>query len=475
MAIGDSESFKKRKSFVQIFKDYDFFRRSYEGGSAYRDGKFLIQHPREKGPDYERRLEQASFVNFCRDVVEIYVSYLYREQPERKAEKSDEVLEAFLKNADLEGRAWGKVMRNLSKMASYYGVMGAIVDKPKGEAEASRGAELEAGVRPYIAAYTPLAIWDWKFGKDENGVPRLEWIVLEEDNDNGPTVLIKWGLETWERFKQEGDNGSGNDFKSFELGDNNLDQIPFALLLNRDSFKKMTGVSDIADIAPVNRRIYYLDSDALEIIDATAFPILEGPVEAIEDSSGKSQETEIGVQSLLKRPEDKEGFKWIEAPHTSLQQILEHRNSSINDIKYMAKTGQADASKTGQVKSGVALELEFQQLSALMVDKAENAEDFEHRVFELVGLWEDKDYEMIVKYARSFGIRDLMHDLDTAITSKAVVLSPTFQAELAKAFAARILPKDTPPETIEQINNELDNPAPLPGSEDDGDDEGGTA
>ncbi len=238
--------------------------------------------------------------------------------------------------------------------------------------------------------------------------------------------------------------------------------------MNRDSFKRMTGVSDIADIADVNKRIYYLDSDALEVIDATAFPILEGPVEAIEDSSGQSQETEIGTSTLLKRPDDKEGFKWIEAPHTSLEQILSHRNSSINDIKYMAKTGQADATKTGQVKSGVALELEFQQLSALMVDKAENAEDFEHRVFELIGLWEGKDYEMVVKYARSFGIRDLMHDLDTAITSKVVITSPTFQAELGKAFAARILPKDTPPEIIEEINKELENPAPLPGSEDDG-------
>ena len=470
MAIGDNQKFEKRKSFEQIFKDYDFFRRSYEGGSAYREGKFLIRHPREKEDNYKRRLKQASFVNFCRDVVEIYVSYLYREQPERKADKSDEVLETFLKNADLQGRAWGKVMRNLSKMASYYGIMGAIVDKPQGEKGASKGAELEAGVRPYIAAYSPLAIWDWKFGKDANGVIRLEWIVLEEGSDGGPTVLIKWGLETWESWRQEGGNGKENNFISFALGDNKLDQIPFALLLNRDSFKRMTGVSDIADIADVNKRIYYLDSDALEVIDATAFPILEGPVEAIEDSSGQSQETEIGTQSLLKRPEDKEGFKWIEAPHTSLEQILNHRNSSINDIKYMAKTGQADASKTGQVKSGVALELEFQQLSALMVDKAENAEDFEHRVFDLVGLWEGKDYEMLVKYARSFGIRDLMHDLDTAITSKAVVISPTFQAELAKAFAARILPKDTPPDIIEDINKELDNPAPLPGSEGDGSD-----
>ena len=469
MADKNLKIFKPRPSLASLFKDYEFFRRSYEGGSAYRDGNYLIRHPREKDADYKRRLDQASFVNFCSDVCDIYTAYLYREQPERKFENKDAVIESFMKDADLEGRAWPKVMRGLSNQASYYGVMGVIVDKPTGKVGASRGAELESNIRPYVAAYSPLAVWDWRFEKDANGVRFLAELILEEDNDGGPQQVIKWTIFNWELWELEA--GSDNKFKKVEGEDHALAEIPFALLRNRDSFKKMTGVSDIADIAPVNRRIYYLDSDALEIIDSTAFPVMEGPAEAIDDTSGESQETVIGGASLLKRPDgETEGFKWLEAPHTSLAQILAHRNSSIADIKYMSKTGQTEAEK-GQPASGVSLELTFQQLNALLADKAENAESFEARIFRLVDLWEGVDHGAEVKYTRKFGIRDMMHDLDVAISSKLVVSSKTYAAELGKSFAFKILPRDTDPEIVKQIEDELDNPTPPPGTEEDGVDE----
>lgn len=458
--------FKPRQELKQLFKDYEFFRRSYEGGSAYRDGNYLIRHPREKDDDYERRQEQASFVNFCSDVCDIYTSYLFREQPERKFKNDGGVIEAFLADADLDGRSWDKTIRGLSNMASYYGAMGVIVDKPTGKVGASRGEELEAGIRPYVAAYSPLAIWDWKFSKDANGVKFLSELILEEDNDGGPLQIMKWTIFSWELWEKTA--GSDNKFTKVDGEDHTLAEIPFALLRNRDSFKKMTGISDIADIAPVNRRIYYLDSDSLEIIDGTAFPILEGSAEAIDDTSGESQETVIGSASLLKRPAggEGEGFRWIEPPHTSLAQILAHRNSSIEDIRWMSKTGQSEATKQ-QPSSGVALELTFQQLNALLSDKAENAESFETRVFRLIGLWEGADVGASIEYARKFGIRDLQHDLDVAITSKMVVPSQTYAAEIGKRFAAKILPSDTDPKIMKQIEEELDNPALLPGSEDD--------
>ena len=462
------EIFKPRQGLAALFKDYEFFRRSYEGGSAYRDGNYLIRHPREKDADYDRRVEQASFVNFCSDTCDIYTAHLYREQPDRKFDNEDPVIEVFMKDADLEGRPWAKVMRGLSNMASYYGAMGAIIDKPKGEVGSSRGAELESGIRPYIAAYSPLNIWDWKFEKDANGVRFLSELILEEETDGGPKQVMKWTIFSWELWEKS--EGSDNKFKKVGGEDHALAEIPFALLRNRDSFKKMTGVSDIADIAPVNRRIYYLDSDALEIIDNTTYPIMEGPAEAIEDTSGKSQETVIGTASLLKRPDDSEGFKWIEASGSSLQQILAHRNSSIEDIRWMAKTGQGEATKQ-QPASGVSLELTFQQLNALLADKAENAESFEERIFRLIGLWEDADIGAHIKYSRKFGIRDLQHDLDVAITSKLVVPSATYAAEVGKAFAMKLLPADIDPKITKQIEEELDNPAPLPGSEDDGEDD----
>lgn len=475
MAVSDSEKkdFKPRASLQTSlsgsssrFDDYEFFRRSYEGGSAYRDGDYLIQHAREKDEDYKNRKEQSSFVNFCGDVVDIYNSHLFKEEPKREFKSKSVMLDSFLEDADLEGRTWSTVMRELSKMAGYYGVMGAIIDKPQGNGEKSKGEEQTKGIRPYIAPYSPLSIWDWKYERID-GIMTLTYLLLEEDTDGGDPQVMEWTREDWKLWEKTGDESK---YALEDSGINSLKEIPFILLRNRDSFKKMAGVSDISDIATVNRRIYFLDSDALEIIDNCAIPIFEGSIEAM---GNKDQEVIVSTTSMLKRPEGGlgEGFRWIEAPHTSLAQILAWRNSAIADIKWMAKTGQGDAQKqTGE--SGVALELRFQQLSALLSGKAENAESFETKAFYFIGRWENSEIDATIEYPRKFGIRDMQHDLDTAIESKMVVTSPTFQAEIGKSFALKILPKDTDQKIIDKINDELDNPVePVPGSEKDGEDE----
>ena len=452
-----------------LLDQYNFLRRSYEGGAAYKEGKYLIKHVREKDPDYIRRLEQASFVNFCGDTVDLYNSYLYRVPPVRDFKVEDPALDSFREDADLDGRPWQKVVRELAKLAGAMGIMGAIVDKPQaqeGQEPKSKAAEQDAGIRPYVATYPPQSIWDWKFKRNAQGQMVLVELVLEEECFDGKPEIMLWREATVERWKQKAE---GKWTQEGETRINELGRIPFALLRNRDSFKRMTGVADIADIANVNRRIYYLDSDALEIIENTAFPILEGSAEAVSTD----QEKVIGATKLLKRPEggvNESGFRWIEAPHTSLEQILKHRTASIEDIKGMAKTGQGEVQKQ-QAESGVALELRFQQLNALLAEKAENAEDFERIIFELVGLWEDVDYGAVIKYPRSFGVRDLTNDLNTALTAKALIPSRTFGAEMAKEFVGRVLHEDTKPDIIKKIEKELDQGPPEIGSELDGTDE----
>jgi hypothetical protein len=203
--------------------------------------------------------------------------------------------------------------------------------------------------------------------------------------------------------------------------------------------------------------------------------MLEVHAESIEDQDGKDQEKVIGTTALLKRGDggiNEAGFRWIEPPHTSLAQILAHRASAVADLRYMAKTGQTETEKK-QAESGVALEIRFQQLTAMLSDKAENSESFERAVFEIIGNWEGKDYKAKIVYARRFGVRDLMYELDEAINSRMVIPSPTYAKEVAKKFVPRILPADTEPEVFDQIYKELDQLPELPGSEDDGEDDTG--
>lgn len=458
------ESFAPRSTLGTLMKDYDFFRRSYEGGSAYREGKYLIKHDRESEVNFKRRLDQASYVNFCADVVDINTSYLYKEEPTRDFKTEDSIVEEFLEDSDLDKRPWHKVMREISKMAAYMGAMGVIVDKPPvpvPTSTLSKKAESDLGIKPYVALYSPMAIWDWEFGITR-GVRTLTKLVLKEDTDGGPNQVKVWYPDHWELWEAVSSGTKSTQegsvkYKKVDKGTNTLGVIPFALLRNRDSLKRMTGVSDIADIAGVNRRIYYLDSDALEIIDSAAIPILEGTESALDSTAGEQQEVNIGTKSVLTRPDgEPEGFRWIEAPHTSLAQILKWREQAVADIKYMSKSGQGDPQKQ-TAESGVALELRFQQLGALLSEKAENAEAFEVRIFELIARWQNlTNFDFEIQYPRKFGIRDLMHDLDVAISAKGLISSRTFAAEISKNMAVRMLPRDTDPKIIAKIEKELD-------------------
>ena len=457
---------------IKLHKKYKFFQDSYDGGQAYKDGKYLIRHKREKDENFKLRLERASFMNFCAPVIDVNTSYLFREEPTRDLKKDSTAVDDFLVDADLEGRPWNKVVRELSKLAGAMGAMGVIVDKPKGKA-ISRAEELKLGIRPYVAIYNPRAILYWEFERI-GGIPTLTKLILQEGEAMELLQIVVWTLEEWAIYKKK--EKTGPESNKFELVDseaNELKRIPFALLRNRDSFKKMTGLSDIADIADVNRRIYYLDSDSLEIIENCGFPILEGSSDALNATGGDGEEIDIGTESVLDRGDEPEsgGFRFVEAPHTSLEAILKWYLQAIENIKYLAKIGSGDAQTSGQAESGAALELRFQQLNALLCDKAENCESFEKTIFELIGLWEKEEIDIEITYPRKFGVRDLAHDLDVALSAQLVVQSRTFSAVLSDAIARRVLPNDTPEEVLKKIEEELKQSQTLPGSEEDGKDE----
>ncbi|MCK5235990.1 MAG: hypothetical protein KAR06_03310, partial [Deltaproteobacteria bacterium] len=317
--------------------------------------------------------------------------------------------------------------------------------------EQSKAAELAKGIRPYVAAYTPLAIWDYLFEGKE-----LVMILLQEDTDGGKIQLKRWFKDKWELWEQD----EGDKYELINEGVNKLGVIPFVLLRNRDSMKKMTGISDIVDIAPLNRRIYYLDSDALEIIDRTAVPIPEMHEDSVPKVSGETGEVQSGTGNVMVRAaDDKLGFQWKEPPHNSLKEIREWRMQAVNDILSIAKTSQGQAIQT-EAKSGVALEIEFQELNAKISEKAFNAEDFEYRVFILVGLWQGIDLGAMIAYAKKFGIKDLAHQIETAISAKSAVPSRTYQSEVSKGIVKATLPKDTDPKIIKEIEKELDQVQP---------------
>ena len=449
--MADEIDFTKHKDLDEIDKRVIFLRDSFLGGDHYKRGKYLPQYPREDDSDYAIRLDMATFTNHCASIVEIYNSYLYKEGVARDfGNLNGAEFDAFLADADMMGRSYPKVIREVSKHAGAVGFWGVIVDKPQGEA-ASKGEELSKGIRPYISVYAPTSIVDYVYSY-KDGALTLERLTLIEETGKTDVVTYKvWYRDKWELWELE-EGKKDDQAKKIDDGANPLRVIPFVSVKNRDSFHPVIGKSDIADIADLNRRVYILDSDALNIIQDCALPFLTAPNSVLKELDKISTKTAVPV------PDEEDGggeVKWVEPVHTSLPQIMEWRREAIADIKELAKTGHGEA-ENASPESGVALEIRFQQLNALLSEKAENMELAEVKILELVALWmKVNNPDIKIVYPRKFGVRDLMQEIELTIAAKEAVHSRTFKAITEKYLAGRVL-KDADEGVVETVNAEID-------------------
>jgi len=429
------ELLKTHPHYAEFIDEWKFYVRAYFGGKMYRDGNYLLQHPFESSTNYRRRKQTSYYYNYCGPVVDIFVSHLFRKEAVRDfgSLTTDPLFDAFWWDADLEGNTFRHFMREAQRLASIYGRVSVIVDKP--QALASTRAEAEAlGIRPYISLVTPENLVDWSYVRlPSSGRFVLDSVKIKESED---TYRI-WTREGWELWQLA---GKGAEVRLVEAGWHGLGEVPLVNLYNKQSGVKMAGISDIQDIADINRNIYYLCSDAREIIENTAFPMLAMPY-----TRGGEDEREIGPHNIIQFDPAETNSKpyWLEAPHSSLSEIREWVRQDISEIYRIAKLGGVKSAEDSMsARSGAALELEFQQLYSTLSEKADNIEQAEARIFDLWARWEGKTFDGLIEYPDDFSVRDIDRDLKNAIEAQSArISSATFKRELQKKIATAVLPK----------------------------------
>lgn len=430
-----------------------FLRDSYLGGIDYKKPAYLPSYGREETKEYELRLKLATYTNMCAPIIEIYNNYVFSGKIDRDNFEglSGVEFEAFLADADMMGRSYVKMVREISKQAGAYGFIGVVIDKPQGEAT-SKQEELDKGIRPYMAIYVPSSIITYEL-EYKGGSRQLKRLVLLEDTGNADTVTYKvWYQDKWELWQRDKDEKDEN-LVMVDKGANNIGIIPFVSVINRDKdFHPIIGKSDIADIADINNRLYGFDSDASHIIKQCAFPFLQGPAATIKaiDKIGTTTALPIDDTDGESKPE----LKWTEPVHTSLPEIMAWRHEAISDIKEMSKLNAAQADTT-QIGSGVALEIQFRPLNAMLTEKAGNMELAETRFLKLVGLYLGQTFTGKVTYPRQFAVMDLLAEIDIAISAKASVASRKFKAAIEKGIASKTLGK-ADEKLLKEVHAEID-------------------
>lgn len=304
----------------------------------------------------------------------------------------------FIVDADLDGRSYDAFMRDASVLASIYGSAWIIVDKPA-TAATTRAQELEQGIRPYVSIVTPPNVLDWEFERQLNGAYQLTMVkILEQEIGPGEMyVRIYTPEETQVYYVNEGKKT--DKYKLIESFPNPLGIVPIVILYNSRTDERGIGVSDINDIADVQRAIYDEHSEIEQLIRLSNHPSL------VKTSNTRAA---AGAGAIIEIDENLDPglVPFLLQPNAgSLDGIINSINEKLASIDRMAHLGSVRATSQRNL-SGVAMQTEFQLLSAKLIEKSKNLELAEEHIWRLFARWMNETFDGQVTYPVTFSTRD---------------------------------------------------------------------
>ena len=388
---------------------------SYLGGDDYRRAGLLTRYQLESDTEYQARLNATPLENHCKAVVDVYNSFLFRNEPERifgSMEGWPEV-DDFLCDADLEGRNLNSFMKDVSTWASVFGHCWVLVTKPN-LGFTTRAEEMAAGVRPYVSLLTPLNVLDWKFEREPTGRYCLSYLRYVEEVNGSVQTIKEWHtdrIETWvvDFDKRTVDN--------HEVEINGLGKIPAVVAYGTRSSVRAMGIPDISDIAHLQQLIYNLTSEVEQTVRMDSHPSL---VKTPETNAG------TGAGSIISIPENLDpGLKpylleYNGASVDAIYKAIEHATEAIDKL---GNTASVRAMRT-QVMSGIAMETEFQLLNAKLSDKADNLEVAEEQIWSLWAEYMGMIWDGEIDYEDNYSIQDEQSEYTKLQTAKQAASGP---------------------------------------------------
>jgi hypothetical protein len=431
-------------------------------GSAYNGGDEFLRlslerHPRETQENWRARVKDGFAFNYAAIVVDLFSFYLTEKAPDRSnmGRLLDDVFwKMFLKDCDLSDTNFDEFLIESQRTASIYGTMGVLVDKARSSIGMTRKTALKKGIYPYCSSYILPNILDWRYTRDEEtNRPSLVYLKLK-DNDG---KYIIWSTDSWYMWSIDAKKNPVLEAQ----GENSLGEIPFVWLHNiRNPNNPFIGVSDIKEIARINASIIRNLSCGEEVIKFAGFPMLRLPQTA--DNQEDSQQV-VGHTSVLQfNPEfGKDGKPdWLEsAIKEPIESIMDWIDRKIGEVYQMSHLSGIHAhEKSDQVRSGVALRYEFQQLGRVLAKKSVNLTEAELAIIRLWLKWQNQSdmYDEINVYrTKDFSVDDLNQNLQNLTMARTLSPSITFKREVAKMVAKKNLP-DATTDMLVKINDEID-------------------
>lgn len=430
----------KHKLYNENIYRWEYYYNSYYGGKDYQEGQYLRKYLQEESGgvnEYAKRIMTTPLDNHCRNVVDTYSSFIWRETPNRMFGSLSEnpALKEFLNDADLEGRSFDAVMRDATTLANTYGHVLLILDKPVSEAN-TLAEELAEGIRPYLSIITPENVVDWEWKRQYNGRYVLTMLKIKEYEDEDVCIYRVWNQDVvtvYEVDKEETDS-----YKVIETYNNAMGLIPATFLYAQRSHERGIGISQIADVSDVQKSIYNELSELEQVIRISNHPTLV-MTEGVDASAGagsviviEDQDVDPSLKPYLLQPNS-----------SSISSILEAIEMKVSMIDRMAHLSSLRSTST-TTASGVSLKIERELLNVKLAQMADNLEIAEEHIWKLFGSFYGVKFDGSVDYADDFDMRDSYTELDFLLkASVAPVSSAKYKSEIAKQLARTVIEDDT--------------------------------
>jgi hypothetical protein len=436
-----AERLQERHPLYQAFVgDWEFYADSYEGGDAYMRKQYLFRHLRETDNDYKERKARAVFTNLVRKQIDIYASFIFREEIKRDAK--DLAFEDFKNNADRRGTPLSQIMSDqVGKLSMISGHAVTIVDLPK-DARKSRTRldDRRLGIQPYVTTYEPSDVVDWALDIDG----RYSWIRVKEaaPDTSEPfssrmqprTIYRTWTKGEWFVHNDEG--------VLLDQGEHGLGEVPAVLTTAKEHLRYFDiGESLMVDTAVLNRSIFNYQSLLDEFLYRQCFNILAIPVEdKLPNDRRKNVASELGTNKGIRYPAGSSPPSYISPPSDPADVIMRRITDAQRELVEVAKL--QDRNGSDAQKSGIAHAYEFHESNSAFAKIAKNLEDGERKIIRLVYLWQGvKDAPVTVSYPSDFNVTTLGDTIEQALGLLQVNVSPTFNGMVRKRIANETFPE----------------------------------
>lgn len=364
----------------------------------------------DDGSYYNEKINNVSFYNYVKLIVNEYSSILFKNPPHRILPETPEMMQ-FKENCDGMGNSLNEFFSMVDSYVSIFGVSWLSCIKPEGSNI------------PRFGIHKPLDVTNWEFGYDVNGDQVLKKLLIKLAEDETQTVYRYFTPETIETvFYSEVDEYEPPFIEGAEMlqeGDgvfrivqvNELGYIPCFPIYQGFPVYAGVGSSPVLDASLIQREVYNLNSDLYSCVNYGIHPTL-----IIDNETDELNNGEIGAEpgSIVRVSAGLQGetnyvYEFRQPNTESISEIREIIDSKIDKMleTCMIRSDELIRAST----SAAMIETLDTKLQAFIRKKAVQMENAERRAFDMFFDWTNQQPFAEISYNRQYNNRALEHEL----------------------------------------------------------------